>query len=136
MFRKQISQETGQSMIEYALLAGVLVFAVLSGLSMLGSTVDGMFDKMGSVVSKATLAIVALPEGAGETDDGAAPADAQPDTGSPAGKGNPNAPGLSIAPGQNGTAGQQGQQGQSGAPGQAIAPGGSSNPGRGVPGNS
>lgn len=140
MFRKQFGQESGQSMIEYALLAGLLVFAALAGLMMLGASVDGVFDQLDARLNKAMLAAVSLPIGAGQPNEAVAPGKQSSGDKSNAdqsnGRGNPNAPGLSIAPGQNGGAGKPETPGQAGAPGQSIAPGGSgssgksSNPGR------
>lgn len=136
MFRKQLGQESGQSMIEYALLAGLLVFAALAGLTMLGASVDGVFGQLDARLNKA-MAAVSLPTGAGQSNEGAAPGEQsggdKSNADNPNGKGNPNAPGLSIAPGQNGSAGKPETPGQAGAPGQSIAPGGSG--GSGKPGN-
>lgn len=141
MFRKQFEQESGQSMIEYALLVGLLIFAVLSGVLMLGSSVDGMFGQLDASLNKAMLAAVSFPTGAGQSNDAATPGEQSSGGASNAnqsnGRGNPNAPGLSIAPGQNGTGGQPEKPGNSSAPGQSITPGGSDNRGQpGAPGRS
>lgn len=127
MTRKQLQSESGQSMIEYALLVGLLVFAVLSGVSMLGSSVDGVFSQLQTSIGDVALAAVSFPSETGQSNDAATPGDQSN------GRGNPNAPGLSIAPGLNDTAGQPETPGQSGAPGQSIAPGngnGNGNPER------
>ena len=52
-FRKLHSDESGQDLIEYALVAALVGFAAVAGMNALASQINQAFSKIGSTLSSA-----------------------------------------------------------------------------------
>ncbi len=50
MLRNFFAQEEGQGLVEYALILVLIAIAVIVALSLLGTRVDAIFDRIGSAL--------------------------------------------------------------------------------------
>jgi pilus assembly protein Flp/PilA len=48
MLRNFFAHEEGQGLVEYALILVLIAIAVITALTLLGTRVDGIFDRIGS----------------------------------------------------------------------------------------
>ena len=52
--QRLISDESGATAIEYGLIAGLVAVAIIAALTVLGSTLSGLFQAVGDTVENAT----------------------------------------------------------------------------------
>ena len=50
--RKMLRNESGQDLLEYALLIGLIAIVAIAGLTATGTSVNGLFTKISGVISK------------------------------------------------------------------------------------
>ena len=53
MLKRFLKEETGQDLIEYALLAGFISLAAIAGITVLGTSLDEFYDKIAQKVTDA-----------------------------------------------------------------------------------
>lgn len=122
MHFEHLRQDFGQSMIEYALLVGLLVFGAVVGLFAVGAAVDGLLVQTGAVLHKVMLAGTPpqVNLDAPELIPDMPPREHKPPVIVPE---PPAAPDLSIASGLSGKPGKPIAPGRSDIPGRPVAPG-------------
>jgi len=55
-----IREEDGAAAIEYGLIAALIAVAIIAGASLLGTSLDGIFTRLGNCMAAPTVAICAL----------------------------------------------------------------------------
>ena len=58
--RSFIRDEDGAAAIEYGLIAALIAIAIMTGASLLGTSLDGLFTRLGNCMATPTVAVCAL----------------------------------------------------------------------------
>lgn len=55
-----LREEDGAAAIEYGLIAALIAVAIIAGASLLGTSLDGLFTRLGNCMATPTVAVCAL----------------------------------------------------------------------------
>ena len=55
-----MNDESGATAIEYGLIAALIAVAIIAGASLLGTSLDGLFTRLGNCMATPTVAVCAL----------------------------------------------------------------------------
>ncbi len=55
LFKALLLDESGQDLAEYAILIGLIALAVIVAVTLLGETISGVFNSIGSTLSSAAI---------------------------------------------------------------------------------